>query len=204
MQKLTKTITRHRRLLVLPLILAFSSSVLSGQLGDEGQMEQQQSDPAAEVRQQLEQVEQALFTAQEQALEVEAVQEKRDQLQDLINSHIIAANPDMSEVIDRRQVLLNELEDHPELQSPDQQPSEPVMAMIQEYQQLQQQIAPVQQQVFQETEVREAHEDFQATLLAEMERVAPNAPQLMEQREALFQRFQQIQQEQAAPPPAEY
>lgn len=199
MHNLIKTITRPLRTLAWVPLLVLPSATVFGQLGDEAAPVQRAADPTAEVRQQLQQVEQALFNAQEQALEVDAVEEKRDQLQNLINSHIIAADPEMSGVIERRQRLLEELENHPELQTPDQQPSEAVMGMIQEYQQLQQQIAPLQQQVFQEEEVREAHEEFQNRLLAEMERIAPNTQDLLQQREALFQRFQEIQMEQADP-----
>lgn len=177
--------------------LVLGSAQLSAQLGDEGLPPQPQQDSGeAQIRAQLQQIEEQLFEAQRMALETDSVKELQEALQEMINDFIVGLEPDLEVAVDRREELLEQLEDNPELQDPTQQPSEEVMGMIQEYQSIEQEVAPLRAQAFEDPEIMEAHQGFQERLLGVMEEIEPQTQALLNQREQLVRQFQQMQQQQ--------
>ena len=170
---------------------------------------QAQPNPMQEANMRLQQIDARLSAAQERALSTDTVSEQREKLDKLVRDRIVEADDSLASVLEEHQELQDELMAHPELQDPTTPPSEEVQARIQEYQELDQRIAPARQAAMQSETVIEAQEEFRTVLIAEMERVEPETQDLIEEGQRLMQQMQQMQQQQmqqqqgqGGPPPA--
>ena len=129
-------------------------------------------------------------------METDKVSDQREKLDKLVRDRIVKSDDSLASVLDEHQELQEELMAHPELQDPTAPPSEEVQARIQEYQQLDQQIAPARQAAMQSESVIEAQEEFRAVLISEMERVEPETQDLIEEGQRLMQQMERMQQQQ--------
>lgn len=155
-----------------------------------------QENPMQQANMRLQQIDARLSAAQERAMETDKVSEQREKLDELVRDRILESDEDLASALDEHQELQEELMAHPELQDPTTPPSEEVQARIQEYQQLDQRIAPARQAAMQSESVVEAQEEFRAVLISEMERVEPETQDLIEEGQRLMQQMEQMQQQQ--------
>lgn len=161
-----------------------------------------QPNPMQQANMRLQQIDARLSAAQERALETETVSEHRERLDKLVHDKIVESDDSLAPVLEEHKDLQEELMANPELQDPTTPPSEEVQAQIQEYQQLDQRIAPARQAAMQSPDVVEAQDEFRTVLISEMERIEPETQDLIEEGQRLMQQMQQMQQQQQGAPPA--
>jgi len=161
---------------------------------------QQPAQPAAaaqeveKIKNQLVEVDTRIRAAQQKALQVETVQEKRGNYDKTLRTAMVKEEPKVQSLLEKQDNLVSELKQSNELGKPAEQRSPEFQQRFQEYQKLSEVLSPIAQRTSEKPEVAETYKAFQTVLTSEMEKVEPAVPQLLEQRGELMNKYQQLVQ----------
>lgn len=160
---------------------------------------QQPAEPAAvakveKVRAQLVEVDTRIRGAQEKALQVEAVKEKRDNYQKTLRTAMVQEEPKVKSMLEKQDHLVSELQQSDELRKPAEQRSPEFQQRFQEFQKLSAELSPIAQKTSEKPEVEQTYKEFQTVLTNEMQKVEPTVPQLLQQRGELIAQYRQLGQ----------
>ncbi len=147
-----------------------------------------------ELQQQFSQVNTRIQEVQQKAMQVEKVQQEQEKFNETINKVVAEKNPEAEGLIEKRQALFDKIVNNPELQKPVEERGEALQKDIQEYQTLEQQVAPLIQQALSEPVVAESRTQLEEVLMDEMTKIDPETPQLFAMRDQLVDRYQQLMQ----------
>ena len=160
---------------------------------------QQSAEPAAaakveKVKAQLVEVDTRIRGAQQKALQVEAVKEKRDNYQKTLRTAMVQEEPKVKSMLEKQDHLVSELQQSDELRKPAEQRSPEFQQRFQEFQKLSAELSPIAQKTSEKPEVAETYKEFQTVLTNEMQKVEPAVPQLLQQRGELISQYRQLKQ----------
>lgn len=160
---------------------------------------QQSAEPAAaakveKVKAQLVEVDTRIRGAQQKALQVEAVKEKRDNYQKTLRTAMVQEEPKVKSMLEKQDHLVSELQQSDELRKPAEQRSPEFQQRFQEFQKLSAELSPIAQKTSEKPEVAETYKEFQTVLTNEMQKVEPAVPQLLQQRGELIAQYRQLGQ----------
>ena len=147
--------------------------------------QQQQLPPEVqELLAEAQQIQQQLQPVQEQALQDEAVQQGQQRAADAVRAAMISADPTMEAKIDRLEAIMQEAQ---QAQAAGDQAT--IVALTQEAQQLQPQLAEAQAAALQHPDVLPQLEAFQKQLRDRMTEIDPNARPLLDRLAQLEQQL---------------
>lgn len=147
-----------------------------------------------ELQSQLQQYELRLQEVQQQAMTEEEVQAARDNFSDTLDAAMVAVDPNAEEYQERKDELYTELVDMGPYDALNEEQQANYQAMVQEYQQVDSQLQTLADQALSETEVQEARNEFQETLISHMRNIDSGIDDLLDAREEAFREFQELQQ----------
>ncbi len=149
-----------------------------------------------EIRSQLEMISRQLSAIQEQAMRMQSVAEAIDEYESRLESKMKDVAPEMKAEIDERSQLAEELRslDASTLQGNQEDPA--LQSKIARYQELAQQLQPVEQRASADPEVISARQVAAGEVQEKMQEVDPRAGELLEQRDMLSHQYQTLQQRQ--------
>lgn len=147
---------------------------------------------AEKVKAQFLEVDTRIRVAEQKALQVETVQEKRDNFDKVLRTAMVKEEPKVKALLEKQDNLVNELKQSAELSKPAEQRSPEFQQRIQEYQKLSEVLSPIAQKTSEKPEVAETYKAFRTALTSEMEKVEPAVPQLLAQRGELINKYQQL------------
>lgn len=137
-------------------------------------------------KQELTEVSQQIDQLQAQAEAREAVRASKDQYREAVRTEMVRVAPDKEKEINRQAELVVELTTTPAPAAATAAETAPAdtaaqerEAKLAEYRQLRQQLLPVEQQVQEAEPVQTTRRAYFDTLIAEMERIDPKAPELL-------------------------
>jgi len=143
-----------------------------------------------QVQQRLMEIEDRIAEVQGQVLGEGGIQEKVDAFQEKLRDRMVAGNPAVEEMIERREALEEELADHPELVLPPEERSDEINAKIQDYQQISMQLSQAEQAAMQDAELAGEREAVEEEILEAMEGIEPDIRAMMEEYEQLIATLQ--------------
>lgn len=149
---------------------------------------------AEKIKAQFLEVDTRIRAAEQKALQVETVQEKRDNFDKILRTAMVKEEPKVKSLLEKQDNLVSELKQSNELSKPAEQRSPEFQQRIQEYQKLSEVLSPIAQKTSEKPEVAETYKEFRTALTSEMEKVEPAVPQLLAQRGELINKYQQLVQ----------
>jgi hypothetical protein len=160
---------------------------------------QQPAQPAAaeeveKIKTQLDEVDTRIRAAQQKALEVETVKEKRDNYEKTLRTVMVKDEPKVKSLLEKQDNLISELQQSEDLRKPAEQRSPEFQQRFQEFKKLSDELSPIAQRTSQKPEVAETYKEFQTVLASEMQKVEPAVPQLIQQRGQLISQYRQLGQ----------
>lgn len=150
---------------------------------------QQQGQPPQEVQewlQEVEQIQQQLQPVQQQALQDETIMQEQQRAADAVRAAMIRLDPAVEARIDRMETIMQEAQ---QAQAAGDQ--QKIIALTQEAQQLQPQLAQAQAQALAEPEVETQVAAFQKQLRDKMAEIDPEARPLLERLAQLEERLEE-------------
>lgn len=157
----------------------------------------QQTQPdLSELQQKFVQVSQRINAIQQQAIQDEAVQKKHTEFNTAMNEAILGLNQEAKTLIDEQETLRDKILNNEELTNPGTERSPEFMADVQKYQALEQQLAPMRQQVAQEPAVVEKQKAFESALISKMEEIDPETPKLLSDKDEIVEQYRNAMQRQ--------
>ncbi|MCH8475834.1 MAG: hypothetical protein LAT55_11475 [Opitutales bacterium] len=172
--------------------LALTASSQEGQpmLPPEGAPQQETSQAEArlqELQAEFQQIAGQLNEVQQQALERDDVQDAINTYEALMQDKISDFNEDAPEMMERQEELVEKL------QAPGAQENEAEFQQnYEEYMQLNETLEPIQQELSQDPEIREANQNIEATVVAAMTDIDENAESMIDRLEEIEQEGQQL------------
>lgn len=148
-----------------------------------------------EVQQDLQEVETKLAGVRQQAGQKEEVRKAAKPVEKAIYTSMKKTAPDLEDEVEKLEKLTNELRASDELTKSAEERSEEFTEDLNAYQELKQQLAPVERQAFQDEKVTESMAAYQETLNKAMVEIEPKAMELFSQQNELTIEFQQLQQQ---------
>jgi hypothetical protein len=146
------------------------------------------------IKNQLLEVDTRIRAAQQKAMQVETVKEKRDTHDKILRTAMVKDEPKVKSLLEKQDNLVNELTKSGELSKPAEQRSPEFQQRFQEYKKLSEELSPIAQRTSEKPEVAETYKAFETVLKSEMEKVEPAVPQLIAQRGELISKYQQLVQ----------
>lgn len=138
-----------------------------------------------ELMAELQSINQELMGIQEQAMQNPELEERRAALEEQLMVEMRREDPEVEAKIQRAETLEGELREAQE--TGEQEGMEP---LVMEWQQLQATLQQTQERALDADAMSEALEDYQDSLLAEMNRVDPRAESLIARAEAIMERLE--------------
>ena len=163
--------------------------------------------PQAELQQlqmQLQQISGQLSQIQEQAFELQEIMDAFAAYEEQLRAKMVALAPDVADDIQAAEALVEELRavENPGALPPEE--AQEFQAKYMEFQQAVQRLQPVEQEASQDPEMQAAQADLETKMMEAMEEIDPQSAQLMDERNALIQRYmaleRQLQQPQQPTP----
>lgn len=154
---------------------------------------QQGGEGAAQIQNQLEAVNQKLLVAQQAAMTEPDVQKEQIAYEQTLTHLIVKEDPPLETAVEQQKALVNELQGSPEFQKPAEERNQDFQAKLEEYQKVEQTLAPKRAQAAASPEAQEQRGKVQKVLVEAMTEVEPATPELLEQRNALMAQLQQGQ-----------
>lgn len=151
---------------------------------------QQQTEPPQEVQellQEAQQIQQQLAPVQQQALADEEVQAGQQRAADAVRAAMIAADPTMETKLDRLEAIMAEAQ-----QAQMTGDQETIVALTQEAQQLQPELAEAQAVALEKPEVESEIAAFQKQLRDKMAEIDPDARPLLDRLAQLEERLEAL------------
>ena len=148
----------------------------------------------AQIQQQFIEVKTELESAQQKALEKESVQKAVEDAEEALKSAMLEEAPQQREPIEEFFEVRSQIAtlDEEEVQNGAQD-------LVQEFTQLSQELNPVMEKAAQTEKVQSARSESRDAILAAMEEINPNTPQLIEKQRQLMIRYQQLRQQNQMP-----
>lgn len=163
----------------------------------QGQPAQQQAQDTTQIQakleelhRELEKVSVRLNDIHQEALLEEDVREMMVDYEKGLSEKILESAPDLEEQVTEHKKVLEKLSD---LGGDAEKPE--IEALLTEHGALKQQLAPIENQLLNDTEVREARMEYQEELIAAMNEVNPEVEEIIEERMTLAQNMMAIQQQ---------
>lgn len=119
------------------------------------------------------------------------VQKEQIAYEETLTELIVKEEPPLQTTIEQQNALVAELQGSPELRKPADQRSREFQTKLEEYQTLQQTLAPKRAQAAQAAPAQEQRQKVEKVLVEEMAKVDPATPKLLEQRGVLMAQLQQ-------------
>lgn len=177
------------------LTLTTGSIALAQQQGGQPGAQQptaEQQQQIAQLQQQYEQISQRLQSIQNEAMQADEVQAKREEFDAALNKAIVEANPAAEPLVEQRAEVLTALLDHEDVEKPMDQRSAEFNQQVEVFQNLEQQLAPLRQQASAQPEVMEHQQEYETVLTEKMEEIDSETPNLLAAHNQIMQQFQQI------------
>lgn len=147
-----------------------------------------------ELQQKFMEVTQRITAIQQQAIQDEAVRQKHNEFNEAMNEAVLEVSGEAKELIDEQDALRGKILGSEELKKPSAERSPEYMAEVQRYQTIEQQLAPIRQQIAHVPAVLEKQKEFEEALTAKMAEIDPQTPQLMTIRQEIVEQYRQAMQ----------
>jgi hypothetical protein len=149
---------------------------------------QQQTEPSQEVQEwlsEMQQIQQQLQPVQQQALQDEAIQQEQQRATEAVRAAMLQKDPEMGTKLERLEAIMQEAQ-----QAQAAGDSEKIVALTQEAQQLQPQLAEAQAEAMAQPEVQSQVTSFQQQLRSKMAELDPDAQPLLDRLAKLEEQIQ--------------
>lgn len=143
-----------------------------------------------ELRGEVEEISERLNDIHQEALLEEDARKALVEYETTFNGAIGDSAPGLEEQVEAHADVLKEIEQVGEAGDEDK-----LKALLEEYNEVKQQLAPVESQLFNNEDLLEARTEYQEDLIAAMKVVDPKVEEIIDERMALAQEFMSLQQE---------
>lgn len=169
---------------IVTLILFVTVSVFA-------QSQQQPQSEGQQLYQEYIQINQQVQQIQQQAMADEDIQNMTQEFSDKLEAAIVEENPELQSAVDKKNELIDQFEKAQ--QAGDQ---EQLQQISQDYEAVNQELQPAQQQIMQQEEFRTEAQEIETAVMAKMEEINPETPQLLAKMNELRTKLQQMQGQQ--------
>lgn len=165
----------------------------------------QGQDEIQQLQVEMQQVEERLSQIQQQASQDPEIVQMNEQFNEKVIAKMTEVDPEAEQKIDQQRELVDELVAMGSYQALGEEERTEYEQKVQVYQQIQTDLQEAQAVVLQDQAVQQMRDELNETLISKMSEIDDEAPALLEKREQLVARFEQIRQQMgggAQPQPA--
>ncbi|MFW6354403.1 MAG: hypothetical protein ACOC3I_08470 [Verrucomicrobiota bacterium] len=178
----------------IPLLSALCCTLFAGvavaQTQQPAQMDAETQQRVAEIQQEFNELNNRLQAIENEAMLVAEVAEAYRNYRNVLAERMMAINPEAEDAIERREEIYSLVN---EVRRGEKEPDDTeVQEAYAEFNQLQQQLSPIEQRAIRDEEVASVREDFREELNETMADLDDNTDELLSQRDELVEEYRNV------------